>query len=136
MSELSNQIIGAAIEVHKTLGPGLLESTYERCLVHELTLRGIHVERQKKQPIHYKGLEIDEGYRIDVLVDKKIILELKVVKQLNDIHTAQLLTYLKLSGCTLGFQINFNEVLLKDGIKRIVNNYQEPPSVSSANSAV
>lgn len=107
MSELSNQIIGAAIEVHKTLGPGLLESTYERCLVHELTLRGIHVERQKKQPIHYKGLEIDEGYRIDVLVDKKIILELKVVKQLNDIHTAQLLTYLKLSGCTLGFQINF-----------------------------
>ena len=136
MSELSNQIIGAAIEVHKTLGPGLLESTYERCLVHELTLRGIHVERQKKQPIHYKGLEIDEGYRIDVLVDKKIILELKVVKQLNDIHTAQLLTYLKLSGCTLGFQNNFNEVLLKDGIKRIVNNYQEPPSVSSANSAV
>lgn len=125
MSKLSEKIIGAAIEVHKELGPGLLESTYERCLVHELTLRGINAERQKKQPIHYKGLEIDEGYRIDVLVEGKIILELKAVNEFNNIHTAQLLTYLKLSGCNLGYLINFNVKLLKDGIKRIVNNYED-----------
>ena len=125
MSELSEKIIGAAIEVHRVLGPGLLESTYERCLVHELALRGIQVERQRKQPIHYKGLEIDEGYRIDILVEGKVILELKVVDHLNNIHIAQLLTYLKLSGCSLGYLINFNVKLLKDGIKRIVNEYKE-----------
>ena len=125
MNNLTDQIIGAAIEVHKELGPGLLESTYERCLVHELTLQGIRTERQKKQPIHYKGLEIDEGYRIDILVEGTIVLELKVVDQLNNIHTAQLLTYLKLSGCTLGYLINFNVELMKDGIKRIVNKHVE-----------
>jgi len=125
MNDLSDSVIGAAIEVHKILGPGLLESTYERCLVHELILRGIQAERQKKQPIHYKGLEIDEGYRIDILVDGKIILELKVVDQLNNIHMAQLLTYLKLSGCRLGYLMNFNVKLLRDGIKRIVNEYPE-----------
>ena len=125
MNDLSERIIGAAIEVHRVLGPGLLESTYERCLVHELMLQGIRAERQKKQPIYYKGLELDEGYRIDVLVEGKIILELKVVDHLNDVHTAQLLTYLKLSGCTLGYLINFNVRLLKDGIKRIVNEHPE-----------
>jgi GxxExxY protein len=83
------------------------------------------VERQKKQPIHYKGLEIDEGYRIDILVENEVILELKVVNELNNVHTAQLLTYLKLSGCNLGFLINFNTEVLKNGIKRIVNNYPE-----------
>jgi GxxExxY protein len=125
MKELSERIIGAAIEVHRVLGPGLLESTYERCLVHELLLQGIHAQRQKKQPILYKGLEIEEGYRIDILVEEKIILELKVVDQLNPIHTAQLLTYLKLSGCQLGLLINFNVKLLKHGIKRVVNEYTE-----------
>ena len=125
MKKLTDQIIGAAIEVHKELGPGLLESTYERCLIHELLLRDIKAERQKKQPINYKGLEIDEGYRVDILVENEVILELKVVDQLNNIHTAQLLTYLKLSGCRLGYLINFNTDLLKNGLKRIVNNYPE-----------
>lgn len=125
MNELSEKIIGAAIEVHRELGPGLLESTYEACLAHELNLQGIKAVRQQKQPIHYKGLEIDEAYRIDVIVEDRIILELKVVDQLNDIHLAQLLTYLKLSGCSLGYLINFNVPLLKNGIRRVVNNHAE-----------
>ena len=125
MNNLTEQIIGAAIEVHKELGPGLHESIYERCLIHELQLKGIKAERQKKQPINYKGLEIDEGYRIDILVENEVILELKVVDRLNNVHTAQLLTYLKLSGCKLGYLINFNTELLKNGLKRIVNNYPE-----------
>jgi len=125
MKKLTEQIIGTAIEVHKTLGPGLLESTYERCLFQELTLRGIESERQKIQPIHYKGLDLDEGYRLDLLVEGKIVLELKSVDQVNPIHTAQLLTYLKLSGHKLGYLINFNVILLKDGIKRMVNDYPE-----------
>lgn len=125
MNELSEKIIGAAIEVHRELGPGLLESTYEACLAHELNLQGIKAVRQQKQPIHYKGLEIDEAYRIDVIVEDQIILELKVVDDLNNIHLAQLLTYLKLSGCSLGYLINFNVPLLKDGIRRVVNNHAE-----------
>lgn len=125
MNELSEKIIGAAIEVHRELGPGLLESTYEACLAHELNLQGIKAVRQQKQPIHYKGLEIYEACRIDVIVEDRIILELKVVDQLNDIHLAQLLTYLKLSGCSLGYLINFNVPLLKDGIRRVVNNHAE-----------
>ena len=122
---LGNQIIGAAIEVHRELGPGLLESSYERCLFHELNLRTIHVERQKSQPIHYKGLNMDEGYRIDLLVEGKIVLELKAVDILNNVHKAQLITYLKLSQCTLGYLINFNVPVLKDGIQRIVNNHPD-----------
>jgi GxxExxY protein len=125
IEELGKIVISSAIEVHRELGPGLLESTYERCLFHELTLRGIKVERQKSQPIEYKGLQIDEGYRLDLLVDGRIILELKVVDRINDIHYAQLLTYLKLSGCNLGFLINFNTTLLKHGLKRVVNNLPE-----------
>lgn len=125
LKELTAEIIGAAMEVHKELGPGLLESTYERCLVYELTLRGIKAERQKAQPIYYKGLELDEGYRIDILVNGTIILELKAVDAINDIHRAQILTYLKLSNCTLGYLINFNVLLLKDGLHRIVNNFSE-----------
>lgn len=125
MSDLSEQVLGAAIEVHTELGPGLLESTYEHCLAHELSLRGIQGIRQKKQPITYKGLELDEGYRLDILVEGKIILELKVVDHLNDIHTAQLITYLKLSGCTLGYLLNFNVTKMKDGIKRVVYNHKD-----------
>ncbi len=125
VNKLTERIIGAAIEVHKELGPGLLESTYERCLFHELLLRGIKAERQKKQPIDYKGLKIDEGYRIDILVENEVILELKVVDEFSNVHIAQLLTYLKLSGCKLGYLINFNTNVLKNGIKRIVNNYPE-----------
>ena len=123
--ELTSSIIGAAIEVHKELGPGLLESTYERSLVYELTLRGIKAERQKTQPINYKGLELDEGYRIDIFVEDEIILELKVVEAIKDVHKAQILTYLKLSNNKLGYLINFNVPHLKDGIHRIVNDFPE-----------
>lgn len=127
IEELAKEVIGSAIEVHRDLGPGLLENTYEKCLVHELGLRGVKAQRQKAQPVHYKGFEIDEGYRIDVLVEGKIVLELKAVDQLNNIHMAQLLTYLKLSGCNLGFLINFNVQFLKDGLRRVVNGLPEMP---------
>ena len=123
IEQLGNQIIGAAIEVHRELGPGLLESTYERCLLHELNLRNIRAERQKEQLIHYKNTKMDEGYRIDLLVENLIILELKAVSTLNNVHKAQLITYLKLSKCTLGYLINFNVAMLKDGIQRIVNKH-------------
>ena len=125
IEEIGKQVVDASIEVHRELGPGLLESTYERCLFHELTLRGLRCERQKTQPILYKGLEIDEGYRLDILVEGKVVLELKVVDSLNDVHMAQLLTYLKLSGLELGFLLNFNVALMKDGIRRVVNNLKK-----------
>ena len=117
---LSNQIIGAAIEVHKALGPGLLESAYEACLYHELTLRQIPVERQLDLPIVYKSLKLDCGYRLDLLVDNLVILEIKSVEHIDPIHEAQLLTYLRLSGLWLGLLINFNVPVLKNGIKRLV----------------
>ena len=118
--ELSGQIRGAAIEVHRELGPGLLESAYEECLCFELRSRGIAYDRQLELPVKYKGLQLDCGYRIDVLVEKKIVLELKSVESLLAIHEAQLMTYLKLSGCKLGMLMNFKVVLMKDGMKRIV----------------
>ena len=118
--ELSGQIRGAAIEVHRELGPGLLESAYEECFCYELRSRGIAYDRQLELPVKYKGLQLDCGYRIDVLVEKKIVLELKSVDSLLPIHEAQLMTYLKLSGCKLGMLMNFNVVLMKDGMKRIV----------------
>jgi len=117
---LSNQIIGAAIEVHKALGPGLLESAYEACLYHELTLRKIPVEQQVPLPLVYKGLKLDCGYRLDLLVDNLVILEIKSVESIDPIHEAQLLTYLRLSGLWLGLLINFNVPVLKNGIKRLV----------------
>jgi GxxExxY protein len=119
--ELSNEIIGAAIEVHRTLGPGLLESTYEECLCQELTLKKISFERQKTLPITYKGIQLDCGYRLDILVEKLVIVELKTVERIEPIHDAQLLTYLKLSDLWLGLLINFNVPVLKEGIHRIVN---------------
>lgn len=125
MKDLSAKIIGAAIEVHRELGPRLLENTYEKCLAQELLIEGIKAERQKKLPIQYKGLEIDEAYRIDILVEDRIILELKSVDSLNNVHIAQLLTYLKLSGSSLGFLFNFNVTLMKDGIRRVVHNYTD-----------
>ena len=126
MEALGNRVIGNAIEVHSVLGPGLLESTYERCLVYELQRAGITAERQVALPILYKGMRLEEGYRMDILVEKSIVLELKSVERLKEIHVAQLITYLKLSGCTLGFLLNFNVPLMKDGIKRIVNNHPDP----------
>jgi GxxExxY protein len=120
-NELSNRIIGAAIDVHRQLGPGLLESAYECCLCHELVLRNISFERQVPLPVLYKGLEIDCAYRLDVVVDGLVILELKAVDKLLPIFDAQLLTYLRLSPLWLGLLINFNVEMLKDGIKRLVN---------------
>lgn len=120
-NELSKQVIGAAIEVHRQLGLGLLESTYEACLCHELALRRIPFERQVPLPVVYKGLEIDCSYRLDVLVGRLLILELKAIDELVPIFDAQLLTYLRLSNLWLGLLINFNVEMLKDGIKRLVN---------------
>lgn len=120
MNDLSYQIIGCAYEVHKTLGPGLLESAYETCLCHELDRIGIGFERQKDIPINYKGITLNSGYRIDILVENQIVIELKSVEELLPIHTAQLLTYLKLTGCPLGLLINFNIVNLQKGIRRYI----------------
>jgi GxxExxY protein len=117
---LSNRIIGSAIEVHKTLGPGLLESAYEECLCCELGIVGIEFERQISLPVTYKNTKLDCGYRLDVVVEKAIILELKAVETLLPIHEAQLLTYLKLSGIRLGMLLNFNVPYMKNGIKRMV----------------
>ena len=121
INELTGEVIGAGIEVHKTLGPGLLESAYEECLCRELELRTIPFERQKELPIEYKGVKLDCGYRLDVVVADKLILELKACESLEPIHEAQLLTYLKLTGIKLGLLINFHVPSLKDGIKRIAN---------------
>src|ERR1700690_2527814 len=121
--EITEQVIGSCIEIHKQLGPGLLESAYEECLCYELSLTGIFFERQKPLPVKYKSVNLDCGYRLDLVVQSKIILELKTVEQLLPIHEAQLLTYLKLSGLTLGLLINFNVSVLKNGIKRIANNF-------------
>ena len=118
--ELSGKIIGCAIEVHKNLGPGLMESAYEQCLSYELTAAGIKHETQKELPIDYKGLRIDSGYRIDLIVENKIIVELKSVDKILPIYEAQLLTYMKLAGVKIGLIINFNVTKLKEGIKRFV----------------
>ena len=121
INELTGEIVQAAIEVHKALGAGLLESAYEECLCREFELRGISYNRQKEIPIEYKGRRLDCGYRIDVLVAGKVILEIKACDSLQRIHEAQLLTYLKLTGLKVGLLINFNVPVLKQGIKRIAN---------------
>lgn len=110
-----------AIEVHKILGPGLLESAYEECLFYELREAGLRVERQRSLPLVYKEVKLDAGYRIDLLVENKVIIELKAVEAINDIHIAQVLTYLKISGCKLGLLMNFNVLRLTDGIKRLAS---------------
>ena len=118
--ELTSKIIGAAIEVHKALGPGLLESAYQSCLATELTLRHIPFEREKPLPVNYKGELVECGYRLDFLVEGKVVVELKAVDGIHPVHEAQLLTYLKLTGCRVGLLINFNVPVLKDGITRRV----------------
>ncbi len=118
--DLTEEIIGAAIEVHKALGPGLLESAYEECLCHELKLREIAFNREVSLPVVYKGVKLDCGYRLDVVVEDKVVLELKCVEGLLAIHEAQLLTYLRLTGCKVGLLINFNVAVLKNGLKRKV----------------
>ena len=121
--DLTGRIIGAAIEVHRHLGPGLLESAYEACLAFELSQRGIPAQRQLQLPVRYKDTDIEVGYRIDLLVDDQVIVELKSVQALQPIHKAQLLTYLKLANKRYGLLINFNVPVLKDGIRRVVNGY-------------
>ncbi|HQT90444.1 MAG TPA: GxxExxY protein [Candidatus Kryptobacter bacterium] len=124
-NQLSREIIGAALEVHKALGPGLLESAYETSLARELELRRIEFKRQLGLPLIYKDAACDVGYRLDLLVEGKVIIEVKSVEALTDVHVAQVLTYLKLTGCKLGLLINFNVKRLKDGIRRLVNRLDE-----------
>ena len=119
--KISNIIIGCAIDVHKQLGPGLLESAYQECLYFELIEKGLRVEREKPQPIIYKDIKLDHGYRIDLLVEDKVVIELKTVEYLTDVHFAQVLTYLKLGDYKLGLLLNFHVTLLKKGIQRIIN---------------
>jgi GxxExxY protein len=121
LNKLTEGIIGAAIEVHRNLGPGLLESAYQAALAYELNQRGYKVEQQKPLPMLYKDIKLDAGYRLDFLVDGKIILEIKSSDKIIPIHDAQILSYLRLSGCKVGLLINFNVKLLKTGIKRFVN---------------
>jgi GxxExxY protein len=130
--ELTERIIGSCIEIHRELGPGLLESAYEACLCHELARGGLDFERQKQLPITCKGVNLDCGYKLDVVVGGKIVVELKTVDEIMPIHEAQILTYLKLSRLPVGLLINFNVPMLKQGIKRIVNKLPEKPTDSSA----
>jgi GxxExxY protein len=125
LDTLTEQVIGAAISVHRELGPGLLESTYEVCMVHELTHRRLPLERQKPLSVVYKNKKIDAGYRVDLLVAGSIIVEIKSVERLDPIHTAQVLTYLKLSGLHVGLLINFNVLLVKDGLRRVVREFDD-----------
>ncbi|HRG87739.1 MAG TPA: GxxExxY protein [Chitinophagales bacterium] len=120
-NELSKIVFDAALNVHRNLGPGLLESSYKECLFYELTKAGVRVEKEKALPLVYEEIKLEVGYRIDLLVENKLIIETKAIDALNDVHLAQVLTYLKLSNCKLGLLINFNVSLLKNGIKRVIN---------------
>jgi GxxExxY protein len=122
-NEITDIIIGCAIKVHKKLGPGLLESAYEECLQYELKKTSLIIERQKPLPVVYDEIKLECGYRMDIVADLKVVIEIKSVEGLNEIHMAQILTYLRLSGCKVGLLINFNVVRLTEGIKRVVNNY-------------
>lgn len=120
-NELSNQVIGLAMKVHSALGPGLLESAYKECCYYKLTKSGLRVEKEKPVPLAFEEVKLDCGYRIDLLVENRLVIEVKSVEALNDIHLAQVLTYLKIGNYKLGLLMNFNVVRLKDGIKRVVN---------------
>jgi GxxExxY protein len=120
LSNITSAIIAAAIEVHKALGPGLLESAYEECLAYELSAIGLNVQRQKAVPVVYKDIKLDMGYRIDILVENAVVIELKTVEVFNPVHEAQILTYMKFSNKRVGLLLNFNVALLKNGIKRYV----------------
>ncbi len=120
-NEIAKIVIEKAIKVHKELGPGLLEKTYEECLFYELEKSGLFVEKQKPLPLVYEEIKLEVGYRVDLMVENKFIIEIKSVEALNDVHLAQILTYLRLSGCKLGLLINFNVKYLKSGIKRVIN---------------
>jgi len=134
LNRITEQIIGAAIEVHRVLRPGLLESAYSSCLVFELRERGFRVEQERPLPVVYKSVKLDCGYRLDLVVENLVIVEIKAVERLNSVHEAQLLSYLRLYGCKVGLLINFHVSMLKQGIRRIVNDF--PDSAISATSAV
>jgi GxxExxY protein len=121
-NKIWNIVIGYGLKVHSALGPGLLESSYAACLSYELVVAGLFVEAQKPLPLIYESVKLECGYRIDLMVERKLIIEIKAVEALNDLHLAQTLTYLKLSGCRLGLLMNFNVIRLKDGIRRVINN--------------
>lgn len=120
-NDLTHLVIGASIEIHRALGPGLFESAYRECLLHELRQKGLLVEREKPVPIVYKDVKLDHGYRLDLLVENKLVIELKTVECLTEAHYQQILTYLRLGNFPYGLLINFNEALLKDGLKRFIN---------------
>ena len=122
-NDITEIVIGCAMKVHTVLGPGLLESAYEACLCHELSLTELSVQRQKPIPLLYEGITLDCGYRSDIMVNDRVIVEVKAVQALNELHLAQTLTYLKLTGCKVGLLINFNAVHLKNGLRRVVNNF-------------
>jgi GxxExxY protein len=126
-NEITGKIIGLAIQVHRNLGPGLLESAYETCLAYELNQAGFSVERQKGLPLRYKNVRLDCGYRLDLLINKQVIVEIKAIDAILPIHVAQLLSYLKMTDLHVGLLINFNVYALKSGIRRVVNNFQETP---------
>jgi GxxExxY protein len=119
-NKLATEVIGAAIKVHKQLGPGLLESVYKECLFYELVKTGFYVEKEKPLPVIYQEIKLECGYRLDLLVENRLIIEIKAVEELNKIHLAQVLTYLKISGCQLGLLINFNVLMVKDGVRRVI----------------
>lgn len=130
INQLTGAILGAAIDVHRALGPGLLESAYQRCLCYELEMRRLPFVRELSLPIHYKGMDVDAAYRIDLLVDDRVVVEIKAVQNVLPIFTAQLITYLKLGNWPVGLLINFNVELLKNGVTRLANNYSGPlPSI-------
>ena|SRR5699024_6636100 len=121
-NEIATKILGCALEVHKTLGPGLLESAYQECLYYKLGKEGFYVEKEKPMPLIFEEVKLECGYRIDLLVENKVVIEIKSIEKLNDVHLAQTLTYLKLGDYKLGLLLNFNVALLKNGIRRVVNN--------------
>lgn len=127
LNQITEAIIGAAIEVHRALGPGLLESAYEACMAFEVAQRGLRVEEPKPLPVVYREVRLDCGYRLDLLVEEAFIVEIKAVERLMPIHQAQLLSYLKLSGCKVGLLINFNVEILKYGVRRVVNDFPDSP---------
>jgi GxxExxY protein len=131
-SELTEGILGAAIEVHRQLGPGLLESAYSACLRYELQSRGFEFEAEKRLPLAYKGIALDCGYRLDLVVEKVVVVEIKAIERIEKVHEAQVLSYLRISGCTVGLLINFNVPVLRQGIRRIVLNCPEPNLRASA----
>jgi len=120
-NEIAHKIVGLALEVHKALGPGLLESAYKECLAYKLQQDGLFIEKEKPMPLIFEEVKLECGYRIDILVENKVVIELKSVDALNDVHLAQILTYMKLGNYKLGLLINFNVALLKQGIKRVIN---------------